>query len=163
MKKYTIILRSDVGMISLWLLFFAIIIAVTILFPDLHKTTGFTIPITLLIAGVFLNQKLTIAKTEWTITKEGVALKWVTQLNFQKESDLFLKWEEIKSYKDVYGRAYNIFVIKLVNGERLRFPHGSLFRKDEFNEFLEDFYVMFLTIKHPEQLPIGYKLKKTKI
>ena len=97
-----------------------------------------------LILGFYLVRFFTVAKTQWTINKEGIVMKWLRQFKGRKEDDLVLKWAEIKSHKDIFGKGYSIFKIILLNGKSLYFPHGGIFLRDDFDKFYETFQQMFI-------------------
>lgn len=99
------------------------------------------------------------AKTEWTLSDEGITVKWLSQYYKETNEDLDIKWTEIDKYKDVYGKGYNLFKIYLLNGDVLTFGHGGLFFTDEFNKFYELFQEMYIKHKHPEQWAKYYKRK----
>ncbi len=161
MKRYSFNLRSESGMILLFLLIIGtILIEIYFLRELISGSLLFAILAGTTLLGTYFSRKLTLAKTLWTLTEEEFTITWLTQFKFQKNADIIIKWTDVKSYKDIYGDGYSIFVIKLIDGKVLRFPYGALFKKDDSSKLKETFHVMYLNAVHPEQIPLGYSLKK---
>ena len=111
--------------------------------------------------GTFISRKFSVIETRWTINEKGFTVNWLPKYKFQKNDDVYADWTNVKKYRDIYGRGYNIFVIDLTNGETLRFPYGGLLIFANYDKLQEAFHVFYLNAVHPEQMSIGYnRLKK---
>lgn len=96
--------------------------------------------IVIIIAAIFLVNYTSKALTEWKIAEDGLSLIWLGQFAFQHKQDRSIKWGEIKSYKykvDSFAR-YDMFELKLHNGNKLRIYHSTTRRRD-FEEFINCF------------------------
>ncbi len=160
-KQYTLSTRLEPGMLTLSSLCIVIIILEIYFFREL--VSGFLlfsiITVTTCLGG-FITHKLTLVKSLWTLTDKGFKVTWFPQFKFQKTNDIFVQWTSVKSYYDNSGKAYSVFVIKLVGGGKMRFPYGALFLKDDSVKLQEAFHILYLNAVHPEQIPLGYQLKK---
>ncbi len=111
------------------------------------------------IAAHFTIRKFATARTEWNLTEQGINITWITQYFGNKSGNIDIKWEEIKKYKDLYGRGYNLFKIFLHDGNVVQFGHGGLFINDDFNKFYNDFQELFIKSKYPEDWQKYYAKK----
>ncbi len=150
MKPYNIIVRSHETTILLAVLLMAIFFLIAGFgFPHMIFAMRIGVSIIFGVLAHFSIRRLATAKTEWTLSEQGISIKWLTTYFGTKSHDIEIKWLEINKYKDVSGRGYDLFKIYLFNGHTLKFGHGGLFIRDDFNEFYEKFQELNLKVKYP--------------
>ena len=119
-------------------------------FPHMVLAMRFVVVIIFGVLAHFSIRRLATAKTEWTLSEQGISMKWLTNYFGTKSNDIEIKWSEVNKYKDISGRGYDLFKIYLLNGHTLKFGHGGLFLRDDFNKFYEKFQELHLKVKFPK-------------
>ena len=158
MQKYKVIARSHgriIGLGFIWMIIYFLIAG--LLFPILAYSVKYILFVLLLLTVHFSFHKLTKAKTEWEVTDEGISIKWVTMFPWSNVADLNIKWSDIKKYRELTGRGYDLFKIYQCNGQVFEIGHGGIFITDDFNTFYEVFQEMFIKMKHPTDWKKYYK------
>ena len=128
-----------------------------LVFPILANSVKYILFVLLLLVVHFSFQKLTKAKTEWSVTGEGISIKWITMYPWSNLLDIHIKWGDIKKYRELTGRGYDLFKIHQWNGQVFEIGHGGIFIFDDFDKFYEVFQEMFIKVKYPENWAKYYK------
>ncbi|WP_207535678.1 hypothetical protein [Desertivirga arenae] len=104
-----------------------------------NAVVSMSLPILAFAAGYFATRRTARAKTEWTMTEEGIVIHWHNQFIFHRKHHLDIKWEEISEYKFEPDRNFDQFKLKLSDGRTYKFWHNKSNDKDDFVKFITAF------------------------
>src|SRR4051812_17214036 len=69
----------------------------------------FILFMTIIAVGFYVTRFTSRALTLWTISENGLQLKWLKQFPFRRKPDLIIKWSEIVAYKYQPDRTFDLF------------------------------------------------------